>query len=101
VYDGPDVLVGGEVARIDLTNSSEESAFIGLIPLAEEVTLEEIGTPTGDGQPPDFLVIFEAVGQQLPPGGEASVTTPPLAPREYVAICTGAIPQPVAIISVR
>jgi basic membrane lipoprotein Med (substrate-binding protein (PBP1-ABC) superfamily)/DNA-binding SARP family transcriptional activator len=99
-YEGPDSLSVGDVAEIGLVNNSGERAFLGLIPLAREVTLEEAGTPTETGEPPDFLLIFESVGEQLDPGIESSVVTPPFIERSYLVVCTGAVPHPAAIIAV-
>lgn len=100
VYEGPSGLGAGDVADVEVANNSDEPAFIGLIPLAWEVTLDEALTPTDTGQPPDFLLIYEAMGERLDPGTRSSVTTPPLTERSYLVICTGAAPHPIAIITV-
>lgn len=87
VYRGPYELDAGSMLRLELTNTSDLPAWLGFIPLAEDLTQEEVDA-LGPEALGTTLLIYESTGLALEPGDSAPATSPELIPRTYALFCT-------------
>jgi basic membrane protein A len=100
-YRGPYELDAGTIMRLEVANTSELSAWLGFIPLAEDLTQDEVDA-LGPEDVGITLLIYEATGILLQPGESAVATSPELIPRTYALTCTSDDrPHTVGLIHVR
>jgi hypothetical protein len=100
-YHGPYEVDAGSIIRLELTNTSEVSVWLGFVPLAEDLTQEEVDS-LGPEAVGDTLLIYESTGLVLGPGETGAATSPALIPRTYAIFCTSDDrPHPAGLLHVR
>jgi basic membrane lipoprotein Med (substrate-binding protein (PBP1-ABC) superfamily)/DNA-binding SARP family transcriptional activator len=98
-YEGPSIVTTGLRVGLSLVNDSDEGAFLGFVPMATPMTLEEVAAlRTDDGSPPPELDVFESFGLLVDAGTRAEVVSPAIADRIYAVFCTGTEPVAAAVV---
>jgi basic membrane lipoprotein Med (substrate-binding protein (PBP1-ABC) superfamily)/DNA-binding SARP family transcriptional activator len=100
-YRGPYEFDAGTIVRLEVANTSDRPAWLGFVPLAEDLTQEEVDA-LGPEAVGTTLLIYESTGMVVESGGSGAATSPELLPRTYVLACTvDERPHTVGIIHVR